>query len=134
VLIEHADPDAALELASALRAAGSAVAICRGPDSDASPATRCPLHRLESCVVVEGADVVVTALDLERDEARGVLRGLRLRYPATPLLVQATVAGTLAAGEALDGCTVLPVDTAPSRVAAEALALVPQPHAPHASA
>lgn len=84
VLIEHHQPDAALELATAIRQAGCTVGICRGPDATADPATRCPLHRLEPCIAVEGADLVVTALDLEEEEGRQVLRGLRTRYPSTP--------------------------------------------------
>ena len=112
VLIEHPDPDAGLELAGALRAAGYAVAICRGPSSTA----RCPLHKLEPCVVVEGADVVVTALDFERDEGRNVLEGLRLRYPATPLVVAATAAESLELADELYGCTVVPVDAEAERI------------------
>lgn len=111
VLIEHPDPDAGLELAAALRGAGFAVAICRGPDGTA----RCPVHKLEPCVIVEGADVVVTALDLER-EGRDVLEGLRTRYPDTPLVVEATAAESIELADALYGCTVVPVDAEPGRV------------------
>ena len=112
VLIEQPDPDASLELAGALRDAGYAVAICRGPSS----AARCPLHRLEDCVVVEGADVVVTALDFEREEGRAVLEGLRLRYPATPLVVAATAAESIEVADVLHGCTVVPVDVEAERI------------------
>jgi hypothetical protein len=112
VLIEHPDPDAGLELAGALRDAGYAVAICRGPSSTA----RCPLHKLEPCVVVEGADVVVSALDFERDEGRDVLGGLRLRYPGTPLVVAATAAESLELADELYGCTVVPVDAEAERI------------------
>lgn len=123
VLIEHPDPDQALELAAAIRAVGT-VGICRGPDAAADPATRCPPHGLEPCVVVDGADVVVSALDLEADDGREVLRGLRTRYPDKPMVVLATVGETLELGEALRGCVVLPVDAAPERVAAEVSALL----------
>ena len=125
VLIEHPKPDAALELASAIRQAGCTVGICRGPDATADPATRCPLHRLEPCVVVEGADLVVTVLDLEEDEGREVVRGLRTRYPSTPLVVAATVSETLALGDLLDGCTVVPVSAAPEQVVAAVLDALP---------
>jgi CheY-like chemotaxis protein len=110
VLIEHADPDRSLELASAINSAGCAVGVCRGLDATGNPATRCPLHRLEPCVAVEGADVVVTALDLEQEDGREVLRGLRTRYPGIPLVVAATVTETLELGDLLAGCTVVPVD------------------------
>jgi hypothetical protein len=115
----------ALELASAIRKAGCTVGICRGPDATADPATRCPLHRLEPCVAVEGADLVVTVLDLEEDEGREVVRGLRTRYPSTPLVVAATISETLALGDLLDGCTVVPVSAAPEQVVAAVLDALP---------
>src|SRR5690349_19649445 len=89
VLIEHPDPDRALELAGAIRRAGCTVGICRGPGATGEP--RCPVHRLEPCVAVEGADAVVTLLDFESAYAREVLQGLRTRYPSKPLVVAVTV-------------------------------------------
>jgi hypothetical protein len=124
VLIEHPDPDAGLELAVAIRRAGCTVGICRGPDATGDLPTRCPLHGLEPCVAVEGADLVVTALDLDREEARRVLEGLRTRYPSTPLAVLATVGQTLELGSLLEGCTVLPVTATPEQVAAHVLGIV----------
>jgi hypothetical protein len=121
VLIEHRDPDSGLELAAAIRRAGCTVGICRGPDATADPPTRCPLHGLEPCVAVEGADLVVTALDLDGEEAREVLDGLRTRYPSTPLTVLATVDQAIELGGLLEGCTVLPVAATPEQVAAEVL-------------
>jgi DNA-binding NarL/FixJ family response regulator len=125
VLIEHSDPDTGLDLAIAIRRAGCTVAICRGPDPSADPATRCPLHRLEPCVVVEGADLVVTALDLEGEEGRDVLRGLRTRYPSTPLVVAATVGEALELGDLLEGCTVVPVDAPAEQLVAAVLDALP---------
>lgn len=125
VLIEHPKPDVALELAAAIRKAGYAVGICRGPDATADPAARCPLHRLEPCLAVEGADLVVSMLDLEKEEGREVVRGLRTRYPSTPLVLAATVSETLALGELLDGCTVVPVSAAPEQVVAAVLDSLP---------
>jgi len=121
VLIEHPDPATGLELATAIRRAGCTVGICRGPDASADPATRCPLHQFEPCVVVEGADLVVTALDLEEEESREVLRVLRTRYPNTPLVVAATVGETLELGDVLEGCTVVPVDAKPEQLVAAVL-------------
>jgi DNA-binding NarL/FixJ family response regulator len=125
VLIEHRDPDAGLELAAAIRRAGCTVGICRGPDARAEPATRCPLHGLEPCAVVEGADLIVTALDLEEEESREVLRGLRTRYASTPLVVVATVGETLELGDVLEGCTVVPVNAEPERIVAAVLEALP---------
>ena len=127
VLIEHPDPDDALELATAIRRAGCAVGLCRGPDAAADPATRCPLHRLEPCVAVAGADVVVTALDLDAADGFEVITGLRRRYPRKPLVVLATVAQTLELGELLEGCTVLPVDADPGRLVEAVLDVLPSP-------
>jgi hypothetical protein len=127
VLIEHPDPESALEVAAAVRNAGCGVAICRGPDAAAEPPTRCPLHALEPCAVVEGADVVVTSLDFEDADALSVLQGLRTRYPSTPLVVQATVRTALDLESGLADCTVLPVTATPAEIASavqRALALV----------
>jgi len=124
VLIEHPDPEAGLELATALRGAGYTVAICRGPELSGEQPTRCPLHGLEPCAVVEGADVVVTGLGFDREESRGVLRGLRLRYASTPLVVQVALADALALEHELAGCTVLPQDAEPERVVAAVTAVL----------
>jgi len=126
VLIELPDPDDALELAAAIRDAGCIVGICRGPDPAADPATRCPLHQLEPCAAVEGADVVVTALDLETESGRGVLRGLRTRYPRIPVVVAATVGEALELEDVLAGCTVVPVNADPERVAAAVVDVLPR--------
>src|SRR5579862_8735690 len=129
VLIEMPDPDDALELAGAIRRRGCTVGICRGPDSASDPVTRCPLHRLEPCAAVEGADLVVTALDLETTAGRDGLRGLRTRYPEIPLVVAATVGQALGLEDLLAGGCVVPVDAGPERVAAavvEALARRPE--------
>jgi hypothetical protein len=69
-------------------------------------------------VIVEGADVV-TRLGFGREDALGVLRGLRTRYADTPLVVAAEVADELE--RELDGCTVVPEDAGPARVVAAVL-------------
>lgn len=121
VLVEHPDPEACFPLVEELRHRGCAVAICSGPDVDA----RCPLHALEGCAAVEGADVVFTALGFWREDAREVLRGLRTRYPGKPLVVAAAVADALELEDDLYGCTVVPEDAEPARIAdAVAVALV----------
>ena len=125
VLIEHPDPDRALELSTAIRHAGYAVGVCRGPEPAAAQPTRCPLHGLEPCIAVEGADLVVTALDLDERDGRNVVRGLRTRYPSRPVVVLATPVQTLVLGDALEGCTVLPVDATPTSVVAAVLERLP---------
>jgi len=124
VLIEHPDPVVGLDLATALRAAGCAVATCRGPGSAGDTAGACPLHRLEPCAVVEGADVVVTAIDLDVEEGREVLRGLRTRYPSTALVVAATPAASLDLAAELAGCTVVPPTAGPDAIAAAVTSLL----------
>lgn len=125
VLIEHPDPDRGLELGTAIRRAGFTVGVCTGPDAAADPATRCPLHRLQPCVGVEGADLVVTALDLETKDGRGVLRGLRTRYATTPLVVMATVGEAIEFEDVLQGCTVVAVDADPEEVTAAVVDALP---------
>ena len=83
VLIEHPDDSAGLALASILRQADYAVAVCPGPEQS----EHCPLTGPEGCSVAHGADVVVSSLGLERPEAREVLEALRLRCSGTPLIV-----------------------------------------------
>ncbi|MBD0338571.1 MAG: hypothetical protein ICV67_04695 [Thermoleophilia bacterium] len=112
VLVEHPDAEAGLELAGALRDAGYAVAVCRGPGGG----NRCPLHGLEPCAIVDGADLVVTALEFDGPTGRDVLKGLRLRYPGTPLVVAATAAESIELAEELHGCVVVPVDAEPERI------------------
>jgi DNA-binding response OmpR family regulator len=86
VLIEHPDESVGLELASILRTAGYAVAVCPGPER----AEHCPLTGPEGCAVAHGADVVVSSLGVSRPEAREVLVALRERCPATPIVVVAS--------------------------------------------
>jgi hypothetical protein len=117
VLIEHPNPDRGLELGTAIRRTGLTVGFCTGPDSAGDPARQCPLHRLQACVTVEGADVVVTGLDLGTNDSRDVVRALRTRYPSTPLVVLATVGQAIELADALMGCTVLAVDADADQVA-----------------
>jgi hypothetical protein len=117
VLIEHPDPDDALELAIAIRRVGCVVGICRGPDGSAESPTRCPLHGLEPCEAVAGADLVVTGLDLDSWDGRRVVQGLRTRYPDTPLVVLAPPDDALGLGDLLADCVVVPGDAEPDEVA-----------------
>jgi hypothetical protein len=75
---------------------------------------------------VEGADVVVTALGLERADSRDVLRGLRTRYPDTPLVVEGSAGDRLELSETLEGCTVVAPDTESQAVVAAVLGALPR--------
>jgi hypothetical protein len=125
VLIEHPDPGRGLEIGTAIRQAGFAVGVCTGPNPGGKPATACPLHRLEPCVAVEGADLVVTALPLDTADGQRVVRGLQGRYPSRPLVVLATVGETLELHDVLTDCTVLGVDASPAEVAAAVADAIP---------
>jgi hypothetical protein len=86
VLVEHPDEAAGLAIASGLRFAGYAVAVCPGPSGQG----RCPLMGPEGCAPAHDADLVVCCLGYEREAAREILRELRMRYPGVPLLVEAS--------------------------------------------
>lgn len=87
VLVEHPDEAAGLAIASSLRLAGYAVAVCPGPRER----EQCPLTGPDGaagCTVARDADLVVSCLGFERDAAREVLRALRTRCPDVPLVVE----------------------------------------------
>lgn len=88
VLVEHGDESAGLAIASALRHAGYAVAVCAGPHEQG----QCPLTGTEGCAVAQEADVVVSCLDFERPEGQEVLDALRARCPDVPLVLPSPAA------------------------------------------
>jgi hypothetical protein len=80
VLIEDPDLESGLETAWALRQAGYTVAICRGPEPD----EYCPLVGADDCGLVTGADVIVSGVGPEVEEA------VRRRHPGKPVLAPAS--------------------------------------------
>lgn len=114
MLVEHPDEAAGLAIASGLRFAGYAVAICPGPGGHA----RCPLTGPAGCAPAHDADVVVCSLGYEHEEAREVLRELRMRYPDTPLLVEVPSDLDPDLRELSDGCQRLPAPATPEQVVA----------------
>jgi hypothetical protein len=100
VLVEHPDEETGLAIASGLRFAGYAVAICPGPAGHG----RCPLTGPAGCAPAHDADLVVSSLGYEREAAREVLRELRTHYPDTPLLVETPSDMDTGMNELLDGC------------------------------
>lgn len=114
VLIEHPDETAGLALASILRRAGYAVAVCPGPERE----EHCPLTGPEGCAVAHGADVVVSSLGIGRPEAREVLRALRLRRPGTPLIVEVPPGENAEWQDVLEGCDLLPSPVVPEQLVA----------------
>jgi len=114
VLVEHPDEAAGLAIASALRFAGYAVAVCPGPPGRG----QCPLIGPEGCAPAHDADLVVCSLGYEREAAREVLRELRTRYPHMPLLVEAPSDIDADLRELLDGCHQLPAPATPEQIVA----------------
>jgi hypothetical protein len=122
VLIEHPDEATGLEIASGLRFAGYAVAVCPGPAGHGC----CPLTGPEGCAPVHDADLVVSSLGYEHEAAREVLRELRARYPDTPLVVEAPSDVDAGLRELLDGCHQLPAPASAEQVVAAAQSLLAQ--------
>lgn len=114
MLVEHPDEAAGLAIASALRFAGYAVAVCPGPPGRG----QCPLIGPEGCAPAHDADLVVCSLGYEREAAREVLRELRTRYPHMPLLVEAPSDIDADLRELLDGCHQLPAPATPEQIVA----------------
>jgi DNA-binding NarL/FixJ family response regulator len=114
VLIEHPDEAAGLAIASGLRFAGYAVAVCPGPQGHG----QCPLTGPAGCAPAHDADLVVCSLGYEREVAREVLRELHTRYPATPLLVEVPSEMDAELRELLNGCHPLPAPATPEQIVA----------------
>jgi len=114
VLVEHPDEATGLAIASGLRFAGYAVAVCPGPAGHG----RCPLTGPAGCAPAHDADLIVSSLGYEHDVAREVLRELRTRYPDTPLLVETPSNTGAGLRELLDGCHQLPAPATPEQIVA----------------
>jgi hypothetical protein len=114
VLVEDPDAEAGLAIASGLRFAGYAVAVCPGPRGHG----QCPLTGPAGCAPAHDADLVVCNLGYEREVAREVLRELRTHYPSTPLLVLVPQEVDEDLREVLDDCHQLPTGATPEQVVA----------------
>ena len=114
VLVEDPDEEAGLAIASGLRFAGYAVAVCPGPRGHG----QCPLTGPAGCAAAHDADLVVGNLGYEREVAREVLGELRTRYPDTPLLLVVPPEIDEDLRRLLDGCYQLPAGATPDEVVA----------------
>ena len=112
--MEHPDEATGLAIAAGLRYAGYAVGICPGPRGHA----KCPLTGPAGCAPAHGADLVVCSLGYEPGGAREILRELRTRYPATPLLVEVPPEIDVELLELLDGCYRLQAPATPEQIVA----------------
>ena len=114
VLVEHPDESEGLALASILRQAGYAVAVCPGPERS----EHCPLTGPEGCAVAHGADVVVSSLGVGRPEAMEVLHALRMRRPGTPLIVEVPAGAMPEWQDQLEGCDLIESPVVPEELVA----------------
>jgi hypothetical protein len=114
VLVEHPDEASGLAIASGLRFAGYAVAICPGPRGHG----KCPLTGPAGCAPAHDADLVVCSLGYEQETPREILRELRTRYPDTPLVVEVPPDIDADLRELLDGCHCLPAPASPEQIVA----------------
>jgi DNA-binding NarL/FixJ family response regulator len=122
VLVEHPDEAAGLAIASALRFAGYAVAVCPGPPGRG----QCPLTGPEGCAPAHDADLVVCCLGYEREAGQEVLRALRTRHPNIPVLVEAPSDMDADLRALLDGCDHLPAPSTPEQILAAVQSLLGQ--------
>jgi hypothetical protein len=123
VLVEHPDETLGMEIASGLRYAGYAVAICPGPRGHA----RCPLTGPAGCAPAHDADLVVSSLGFEQDHARQILHELRTRYPETPLLVEVSPNADAELRALLDGCHLLSAPATPEQVVLAVASIAGEP-------
>lgn len=112
MLIEHADEAAGLAIASRLRLAGYAVALCSGPHERGE----CPLTGDDDCAAARDADLVISCLGYEREAAREVVQALRTRCPGVPLVLEVPE-GTDPGLGSRDGCRLLTAPADPDGVA-----------------
>jgi hypothetical protein len=112
VLVEHPDETLGMEIASGLRYAGYAVAICPGPRGHA----RCPLTGPAGCAPAHDADLIVCSLGLEHESAREILGEMRARYPETPLLVEVPPQPEAELLSLLEGCHLMSAPVTPEQV------------------
>lgn len=113
VLLENPDGDASLVGAAVLRRAGCSVAVCPGPVQRGRQPERCPLIGPEGCALVDGADVIVTSLDLRKPDCVNVVDALRRFHPGTPLVVETSPDHAVEHAELLEGCDVIEAPARP---------------------
>lgn len=115
VLIEDASEEPGSPVIEGLRRAGFAVAVCPGPRGDAGDA-RCPLVEHGECPLVEGADIVLWGLDLDRAESRTELEALRSRHPSLPVVVRAAADEAARWSKAVEGSPLVARSAGPDEV------------------
>ena len=107
VLIENADSGEAWAMQKLLEGAAYDVQTCGGPDH--LKRHRCPLVTEGKCSLVEGADVVVHGLNINRPDQAAVLQAIRDRHPETPVVVEVPTPVRAKHAGLLDGFTIVPM-------------------------
>lgn len=85
-LVECENPAIQDGLTRVLREHGYTVAVCEGPQARA--ARTCSLVVDGACGLVDGADVVVHALDATESAHQTILSSIREHVPETPVVVE----------------------------------------------
>lgn len=106
VLVENPDVGVGFAVERFLEREGCEVAVCQGPDG--LRRHRCPVIFDEDCTLAAGADVILHGLNPDRPEHAEVLRALRAKHPATPLVVEVPTPSAERHTGLLAGCVVVP--------------------------
>lgn len=106
VLVENPDVGVGFAIERFLEGEGCEVVVCQGPDG--LRRHRCPVVFDEDCTLAAGADVIVHGLNPDRREHAEVLRALRAKHPATPVVVEVTKSSAERHPGLLAGCVVVP--------------------------
>lgn len=91
VLVEHPEPAARHELTRGLREHGYEVVGCGGPNpSGAASPVSCPILDGEACSAVDGADIIVSSLNVNGAREGLIVRRIAEDPSSPPLIVEAT--------------------------------------------
>jgi len=107
VLVENADRSVGYATQKLLIDEAFDVQYCGGPDL--LRRQRCPLVTEGRCALVDGADVVVHSLNLDRPDHAAVLRRMRELHPDTPVVVEVPTPVLEKHADLLDGFTIVPM-------------------------
>lgn len=91
VLVEHAEPAAREMIVRGLRERGYEVVSCGGPHGHGDTGTEgCPVLHGERCPGVDGADVIVSSLNLTRQQERTIVRTIADDPTSPPVHIEAS--------------------------------------------
>ena len=106
-MVENADAATGYAMQKLLTDEAFDVQYCGGPDH--LRRHECPLVTEGRCSLVEGADVVVHSLNLDRPDQAEVLRTMRELHPDTPVVVEVPTPVLEKHAELLEGFTIIPL-------------------------